>query len=102
MAWFDKTLQSFTHRNGRLIIQVISESSEVVLHGLPKSTDFLQPVDAGCAQKLKLVMSQEFYNWIEHAYHWYTNANTELYIALKRRVFISFWAAAALELLFQL
>ena len=60
MAWFDKTLQSFTHRNGRLIIQVISESSEVVLHGLPKGTDFLQPVDAGCAQRLKLITSQEF------------------------------------------
>ena len=43
-------------------------------------------------------MSQEFHNWIEndeHAYPWCTNANAEPYTVLKRRVFVSFCAAAA-------
>ena len=69
----------------------VSDKSGVVWLGLPKGTDLWQPVDAGYAQLLKVLMHHDFENWLdddEHADWWYANENP--FTALERRVLITY------------
>ena len=74
----------------------VSEISGVAWFGLPKATDLWQPVDAGYAQLLKVLMRQQFENWLdddEHAERWY--ANEKPFTASERRVLITHWGGNA-------
>ena len=56
----------------------VSDKSGVVWLGLPKGADLWQPVDAGYAQLLKVLMRHDFENWLddgEHTDRWYANEN---------------------------
>ena len=74
----------------------VSDKSGVVWLGLPKGTDLWQPVDAGYAQLLKVLMRHDFENWLdddEHADLWYANENP--FTASERRVLITYWGGNA-------
>ena len=65
----------------------------MVWFGLPNATDLWQPIDAGFAQLLKVLINQQFTDWLDsddNADRWY--GNTEPFPAKERRILISHWA----------
>ena len=110
VKWVGKTLAPIVENLHRYVLfcdnltaqtqdsfkSAVSAQSGVVWYGMPKGTDLWQPVDAGYAQLLKVLMHQQFEAWLdddEHADCWYANENP--FTATERRVMISHWAGDA-------
>ena len=110
VEWVEKTLNPVVEELNRYVLycdnltaqthdsfkSAVSEKSGVAWFGLPKATDLWQPVDAGYAQLLKVLMCQQFENWLdddEHAERWY--ANEKPFTASERRVLITHWGGNA-------
>ena len=107
MDWVQKTLKPATHDLNRFLLlcdnlsaqtserfkEEVSSIKGLVWFGLPNATDLWQPVDAGFAQLLKVLINQQFTDWLDsddNADRWY--GNTEPFPAKERRILISHWA----------
>ena len=74
----------------------VSDLKGVAWFGYPNATDLWQPVDAGYAQLLKVLINQAFHAWLdddEHANLWY--GQEKGFTAKDRRVLITQWAGDA-------
>ena len=110
VEWVERTLKPNTKNENRfalfcdnLTVQITEDFKESVSningicwYGLPNATDLWQPVDAGYAQLLKVLITQDHHTWLdseENAEKWYDSE--EKFTAKERRILITHWAGEA-------
>ena len=110
VEWVKRTLTESVKDDERFVLfcdnltgQVSSEFKEavaklggVVWYGLPGATDLWQPVDAGYAQILKVLIGQAQRKWLddeENAEKWYGHESS--FSAKERRILITHWVGEA-------
>lgn len=76
--------------------EAVAKLGGVVWYGLPGATDLWQPVDAGYAQILKVLIGQAQRKWLddeENAEKWYGHESS--FSAKERRILITHWVGEA-------
>lgn len=88
VEWIGRTLKPITKNENRFALfcdnltaqitedfkESVSKINGVCWYGLPNATDLWQPVDAGYAQLLKVLITQNHHTWLEceeNAEKWY-------------------------------
>ena len=72
-----------------LFKDIVKESGGLVWYGVANATDIWQPIDAGYAQLLKVLIKQEFFKWLDddnNMERWY---NESLFSASEKRILIT-------------